>query len=186
MGNLCLDGPAERAVHAKVVSSISVSGDLMTKKWTKGKSNALNWLRSHVLYEGDDCLIWPFGTSRGYGQVKADGRIRKPHRVMCEWVNGSPPTDKHEAAHSCGNGHRGCVNPNHLSWKTRAENHADAIAHGTAHMNKLGVPRAKLSLTQALEIRSLKGNLSQDKIAERFGVSHSTVAKIHRGELWRQ
>lgn len=153
----------------------------------KTKTPALNWLRAHVLHEGDDCLIWPFSSTRGYAQVPIDGKVHKAARIMCEWVHGKPPSPKHEAAHSCGNGSKKCVNPNHLSWKTRAENHADAIAHGTAYFTGAGSgKRAKLTPMQALEIRSLKGNLSQDKIAARFGVSHSTIAKIHRGELWRQ
>ncbi len=155
-------------------------------QYPKGKSVALNWLRGHVLHEGDECLIWPFSSTRGYAQVKYEGRIQKAARIMCGWIHGDPPTPKHEAAHSCGNGDKGCVNPKHLSWKTRAGNHADAFAHGTAYVNQRGVPRAKLTPSQAIQIRSLKGNLSQDKIAKLYGVSHSTVAKIHRGELWRQ
>jgi len=154
-------------------------------KVTKGKSDALNWLRAHVLYDGDDCLIWPYSTTRGYAQVAIGRRLQKAARVMCQWVHGDPPTPKHEAAHSCGNGNKACVNPKHLTWKTRAGNHADAMLHGTAYINQRGVPRAKLTPSQAGEIRSLKGHVSQDKIAARFGVSHSTVAKIHRGELWR-
>lgn len=149
----------------------------------KGKSDALNWLRAHVLYEGADCLLWPYSTTRGYAQVPMDGKIAKATRVMCQWAHGDPPTPKHEAAHSCGN--RRCVNPSHLSWKTRSENQLDAVAHGTV-FRKGNRWNTKLSPTQALEIRSLKGSLSQDKIAARFGVSHSTVAKIHRGELWRE
>lgn len=72
-----------------------------------------------------------------------------------------------------------------ISRELPEENDALYAMQGTAFINVRGKPRAKLTPQQAIEIRSLKGNLSQDKIAERFGVSHSTVAKIHRGELWR-
>lgn len=48
-------------------------------------------------------------------------------RHMCKLKNGDPPTPDHEAAHSCGNGKHGCINPNHLRWATDAENMADTV-----------------------------------------------------------
>lgn len=141
------------------------------------------WICEHVSYNEDDCLIWPFSRNRGYGNLKYGDKIHYAHRVMCTLAHGDPPTPKHEAAHSCGNGRNGCVNPKHLSWKTRAENHDDAFKHGTAYTPR-GLPRAKLTKDKAIEIHSLKGVLSQNKIAKQFGVTYSTVSKIHRGELW--
>lgn len=149
----------------------------------KGKSLGLAWLREHAQFTGHDCLLWPFGKARGYGQVTAgngDKRILKAHRVMCGMAHGEPPTPKHEAAHSCGN--HGCVNPNHLSWKTRAENQAESVAMGRKYTGGRAGP---LGAYNARTILGLKGKLSQDRIAEMFRVSHSTVAKIHRGELWK-
>lgn len=90
------------------------------------------YLRDVVLpYNGEDCLTWPFGRSSGYGKIHLTGGQYLVSRVVCETVNGPPPTARHEAAHSCGKGHEGCVNPRHLSWKTPAENWADKYAHGT-------------------------------------------------------
>lgn len=81
-----------------------------------------------LAYEGDECMPWPYGRyASGYGRIR--GSIVS--RLVCEAVNGPPPTPKHEAAHSCGKGHEGCVTKGHLSWKTHAENMADTIAHGT-------------------------------------------------------
>jgi hypothetical protein len=100
------------------------------------------WLREIAIpYSGDECLIWPYAKdSDGYGSI----RNRGVHRVVCEEVNGERPTLKHEAAHSCGNGHLACCAPSHLRWATHAENMADAIEHGTfipygrhrRHLNK--------------------------------------------------
>lgn len=56
---------------------------------------------------------------------------------MCQKAHGDPPSPKHDAAHSCGRGHEGCVNPNHLSWKTKKQNQADRITHGTSHLHIL-------------------------------------------------
>lgn len=140
----------------------------------------LDWLFERRKHDGDDCLLWPFSTSRGYGQVKAWDKIRKAHRVMCTIAHGPSTDPTHEAAHSCGNTR--CVNPKHLSWKSRPANQADSVAMGRFYN---GGRRGKLDRDRANQIRALKGTLSQNEIAARFGVTFSTVAKIHRGELWR-
>lgn len=98
------------------------------------------FLRETVLpYDGDDCLIWPFTRSgrkslhgspgHGYAQIRRGGRMVSVQRIVCEHIHGDGTGM--DSAHSCGNGHLGCVSPRHLRWATRAENMADAIAHGT-------------------------------------------------------
>lgn len=131
-------------------------------------------------YEGAECLIWPFGRfSNGYG--KMGGRIVS--RLVCEDEYGAPPTAEHEAAHSCGKGHLGCVTRAHLSWKTKAENMADKLSHGT-HSRGERHGKSKLTESQAREILSLKGKVSQSSLAARFGVAAQTVGKIHSGQNW--
>lgn len=145
------------------------------------KRAGMMFLLGHVSYKGEECLRWPMGTNRGYGQVCIGGAtVRKAHRVMCELAHGSPPTQKHEAAHICGN--HFCVNPRHLAWKTRKENQLDSVRMGRMYRGGRG---GKLNRKNADRIKRLKGKLSQDQIAKMFDVTHSTVAKIHRGELWK-
>ena len=85
-----------------------------------------------LTYEGDQCLLWPYGKDRyGYGKIWNGRKKVGLHRLVCEITNGPAPTPKHEAAHSCGNGHLGCCTKRHLSWETHAENMADKIRHGT-------------------------------------------------------
>jgi len=43
---------------------------------------------------------------------------------------------------------------------------------------------AKLTSQQVIEIRRLKGSLTQQQIALQFGVTKPTVGAIHRGRLW--
>lgn len=92
-----------------------------------------------VNYEGDDCLTWPFPTnSNGYGALTINKKYFIVSRLLCTKVYGDPPTRAHQAAHSCGKGHLGCVAKSHLRWATPAENQADRIIHGT--MRRRHVP----------------------------------------------
>lgn len=110
-----------------------------------GNGEVQRYFREVVLpYEGTECLIWPFGCCpRGYGRLKYEGRQIIASRLICEIVNGPPLTPELQAAHSCGKGHLGCVNPGHLSWKTPAANQADRIIHGT-----YGRRRAAIGISQ--------------------------------------
>lgn len=135
-------------------------------------------------YNGDECLAWPFAHNKnGYGRMRVDGKMVYVTRRLCEEVNGPPPTPKHEAAHSCGNGHEGCVTKRHLEWKTPSENQADKLTHGT-HNRGERQGASKLTETQAREILAFKGKETQRSIAERFGVSRTAVSQIHCGRNW--
>lgn len=137
-----------------------------------------------VNFQGEDCLTWPFHEDgHGYGELQVGGTRWKAHRLVCQKVHGDPPTPEHEAAHNCGNGHLGCVNPNHLEWKTHAENMAMTVEHGTSGRGS-SHPLSKLTEEDVLCILSLKGAASQRTIAERFGVTRQTVSDIHRGRRW--
>ncbi|WP_167543982.1 HNH endonuclease [Methylobacterium aquaticum] len=130
----------------------------------------------------DECITWPFGTDgHGYGRICSDGA----HRIVCEIAHGLAPTSEHEAAHSCGNGHRGCVNPGHLRWATHKENHSDRILHGT---NNAGETHGanKLTAQSVAEIRRLFADGStKASLARSFNVSESCVRKIISGKNWR-
>jgi DNA-binding XRE family transcriptional regulator len=143
------------------------------------------YLNNVVLsHDGNSCLIWPFGRgSDGYAKIWRDGQMRVVSRIVCELVNGAPPTPSYEAAHSCGNGHKGCVSPRHMSWKTVAENQADRLIHGThARGHRHGA--AKLTEAEAREIRRLRGAETQTSLAARFGVTFQTISDIQRGKRW--
>jgi hypothetical protein len=139
-----------------------------------------DWLVARREYDGADCLIWPFSRfETGYGQVGHEGRVCRAHRLMCEMVNGPPPTPEHEAAHECGNGAQGCVHPKHLTWKTREENTQDKVRHG-----KSKGYASRLTPEQVAEIIKLKGTEKCEVIAERFSVTRATVRQIQRGDSW--
>ncbi|MBX3579951.1 MAG: hypothetical protein KF723_22335 [Rhizobiaceae bacterium] len=136
-----------------------------------------------LMYDGNDCLAWPFSTRDGYAVMRWDGKSVSVCRLVCEKVYGPPPTPDHEAAHLCGKGHLGCVAKRHLVWKTDAENEADKLVHGTSNRGERH-GMAKLLAADVLAIRELQGTATQREIARRFGVSQRTISLIHRRERW--
>lgn len=150
-----------------------------------GRGAGIKWLREHVNYQGDDCLKWPMCIIPvGYGYVGYLGKRYYAHRLMCEMAHGAPPTPKHEAAHLCGKGHEGCVNPRHLAWKTKKENRADCVDHGTAARGNSNRFNYRLTDIQVLEIRGLKGKALHADIAKQFGISPQSVSAIQRRKMY--
>ena len=141
------------------------------------------WLDNHVDFTGADCLIWPFNCdAHGYGLIQDNGKLARTSRIMCKLRHGEPPTPKHEAAHNCGKGHLGCVNPQHLQWKTAKENSADKLIHGTSQRGeKHG--GAKLTEADVIAIRAISG-ISQRMIAKRYGVNQAQISLIIQHKRW--
>lgn len=134
-------------------------------------------------YEGDECLTWPYGCTNGYARMSLGGKMRSVPRLICEHRHGPPPTPQHDAAHSCGRGHLGCVAQHHLSWKTRAENLADQIDHGTHHRGERQW-LSKLTRSDVRQIRSLRGERKQCEIAAQFNISKQHVSAIMKRTTW--
>lgn len=160
-------------------------GDPNGGRTTRGAP--LTYFHDVVLhYDGDDCLTWPFAKARdGYGQVRFEGRAVNVHRLVCERIHGLAPTPDHQAAHSCGRGHLGCVSPSHVSWKTPAENTADKLVHGR-HMYGERVPKAKLSVADVVQIRALSKTIKVSELSKMFGVSSPTIYSVKSGKSWVQ
>lgn len=148
------------------------------------RGHARQFLIDNVKYEGDSCLIWPFArNAKGYPDVKFKGfEGMLAHRVMCVLAHGEPPQDKMDAAHSCGNGQQGCVNPNHLSWKTRIENHQDKKQHGTQIWGEK-IHFHKLTLEQARRAK-YGGERVVDLIKE-FNVTRTCIHNIRSNKTWK-
>lgn len=156
------------------------------KTLTAPSGSLLDFIESNVHFASDDCLAWPFTGStdgREYGHLYYKGKTVKAHRLMCHLAHGNPPTPKHHAAHSCGRGREGCVNPRHLYWATATENAADKEEHGTL-LRGSAVGNSKLSDDDVLTIRRLQGAYLQREIADMFGISRSMVGAIHKRKRW--
>jgi hypothetical protein len=131
-----------------------------------------------IPFSSDDCLVWPYTKRKGYAIIA--GRVVS--RMVCEQVKGPPPTPQHQAAHSCGNSI--CVNPRHLSWKTRSQNEIDKHVHGTALRGEKALRGGKLTSADVLRIRELLGEKSQAEIARMYGVSTASIHAISSGRSW--
>jgi hypothetical protein len=142
------------------------------------------WVSDHLTYSGVDCLLWPFSHNGvGYGMFSHKGKRMLVSRHLCATRNGPPPTPTHQAAHKCGNGHKGCVNPAHLEWATPKENCLDKYDHGTHHRGQQ-CSYAKLTPKDVSDIRQRIPFQSQNSIARDFGISQSAVSMIKRRKIW--
>jgi hypothetical protein len=152
----------------------------------KGQGETVKWLRDRVSHPDPKCLIWPFYRQpTGYGQLGLNGKNHYAHRLMCEMAHGQAPTPKHEAAHRCGNGHQGCVNPRHLAWKTKTENRRESNQHGKGTRSHYG-NKGALKPEDVARIWELKGKLRQVDIAAQFGVSWQVISGIYCGRHYKQ
>lgn len=134
--------------------------------------------------QSEDCIIWPFARDiSGYARASVSGRSIVVSAYVCALVHGKRPFPKAEAAHTCGNGKLGCINPRHIEWKTRAANMEDMVEHGTS-LRGTRSPHAKLTESDVRQIRSLKNRLLQREIADMFGVDKDTIGAILRRDRW--
>lgn len=158
-------------------------GDPLAGRTQKGVP--LKWIEDNKNHKGDECLAWPFYISpSGYGRINMGGSGSwVAARVMCQASHGPAPTPDHQAAHSCGKGHRGCVNPKHLYWATPVENAEDKIGHGT-HKRGEDCHTARLTKAQVVEIRARVGSERGVDLAAEFGVSQMAISDIKNRRRW--
>ena len=152
----------------------------------KQASPAKDWLVANKDYQGDECLKWPFAIGKdGYGRAHRfdSGKLSTASRIMCELAHGAPPSQLHECAHRCGNGHLGCTNPNHLYWATSKQNKLDKLIHGTDSRGERS-PVARLTADDVLLIRELLKTETHASIAKMFNVSRRAITDINTGRRW--
>src|SRR4249920_2033145 len=105
----------------------------------------------HVMEPSDGCRPWPYSkTEGGYAQLRFEGVVVRVSVLTCEAWHGLAPSHRHQVAHSCGD--PTCWAGEHLRWATPAENEADKIAHGTAHIGEQH-PMSKLTEDDVRAIR---------------------------------
>ena len=158
--------------HPEVSGRASVNGKLFIEK-------SLNELT-------DSCIIWPYNKDgNGYARGTIDGIERQISPYVCEKAHGLPPAPwpVYQAAHSCGQGHQGCINHRHLRWATAKENMDDQLIHGTRVYGEKH-KHAKLTEADVIEIRRLRPGVPLKELATRYGVAISAISRIANGVRW--
>ncbi len=121
--------------------------------------------------------------SNGYGRMNIDGEATYMHRYSYELHRG-PIQDGMFVCHQCDN--PSCVNPAHLFLGAPVENTADMLGkHRHGHGARL--PQAKLTDVQVIEIRRryAQGSVTQEELAQEFGLTRAGVASITQRKTWR-
>jgi len=142
------------------------------------------FLLAYASHQGEECLIWPFPRkSDGRAYVRWQGVGTYAARVMCILAHGDAPPGL-DAAHTCGKGHEGCVNPKHLRWSDKSANQMDRVEHGTSNRG-IRNGHAKLCESDVRAIREMDKNGQANKsIAEIYGVSRATIQDIVSRRNW--
>jgi hypothetical protein len=130
----------------------------------------------------DECIIWPnWIDPDGYARTKNGGRSKQVTHIILEAV-GRPVPDGECACHTCDV--RACVNERHLWAGSHLANIADRDAKRRQAFGERNC-KAKLTEANVREIRELRAaGFTQQKIADRFGVSQVAVSSILRGKTW--
>lgn len=133
----------------------------------------LEWAASA---QTDECITWPFAKDdRGYGRVAVGRKNRRAHRVVMELVHGPQPARRFVRHGPCHN--TSCINPKHLTWGGHRDNMTDMLRDDTWGK--------KLRKADVVMIRQLRdGGLTQQAIADHFGISRQHVGNILTGHRW--
>ena len=163
----------------------------MVERWNKYRIEAF-WNRVERRGE-NECWNWTGYKRYGpknpepYGMLGWKGRSSRAHRVSFDLTNGEIPEGM-MVLHTCDN--TLCCNPAHLYLGNHAQNMRDMVDRqrrkGAGAGSSNG--RSKLTQEQAAEIRALyaTSGLSQDKIAERYGVSQFAISAIVRNKRYKE
>lgn len=147
------------------------------------RGQARKFLEGALATPTDECLLWPFSTRNGYGQLMIRPKLCYVHVLVCERFHGPRPPGMEVAHGPCHT--RRCFNPRHLSWKTPSENHMDKVRDGTIQRGERA-NGVKLTEREVREIRYEygTGEWTQKQLAEEFKVSRTTIEGIVLGRRW--
>jgi len=158
-----------------------ICGILCIRKMSKPLCSLKCRLLSAIKKESK-CWFWTgIIDKHGYGKLRINKKRVLAHRASYEIFVGIIAS-KMLILHSCNN--RACINPDHLKQGTVQDNSNDMI---NANRSLQGEKHHKAKLTESdvRKIRELGNNLSQQKIANMFGVSQLNVSLILRNKAWK-
>lgn len=158
----------------------------MTERWAKitGTNYSISTL-AQVRNDRTGRILKHLPNPGGYSMValKYNGKIKRcyVHILVAEAFRGPRPSPRHEAAHC--DGIRSHCELTNITWKTKEENWADRLIHGT-HTRGEKNGRAKITEADVREIRRLRalGWLTRE-LRQKFGVGN--ISAIVKGKSWK-
>ena len=127
------------------------------------------------------CWQWRSHTDKdGYGVLPGDRQSTRAHRLSYEIHRGVIPDDL-IVCHHCDN--PGCVNPDHLFIGTQKDNAQDALKKRRHYVGEKN-GRSKLTEENVKEI--LNSNINGQQLADKLGVTRSTINKVRKGITWKK
>ena len=134
-----------------------------------------------TITETSECIEWPeHARAYGYGHFTFGNKPQRAHRVSYEMHNG-PLSSGAVVRHKCDN--PPCVNPRHLDQGSRGDNNRDRSERGRSARGENG-SNAKLKDAEVIEIRESQGIISGSVLADKYGVSRSTISSIFKRRNW--
>jgi hypothetical protein len=137
-----------------------------------------------------DCVLWDGSiTNSGYGAASYRGKRVDAHRRAYLIAHGEIPKGL-SVLHTCDV--KLCINPEHLWLGTQLDNMNDMTEKGRRYMKGPGNsypgelnPNVKLTDIQCQEIKEIykQGNISQQLLARKYGVSQGAISYILRKRL---
>lgn len=157
----------------------------MPRKYTPEERIFAFWSKVAITANPDKCWEWQaYRRETGYGMFRYHRKTEFAHRIAWQLTNGEIP-DGLIVCHKCDN--PCCVNPSHLFVGTYSDNSMDRNRKGRHYSTKRERNgRALLSQEQVDYIRQRykQGGISQQKLADKFGVHQTTISHILLGMIW--
>lgn len=169
---------AEDVVTRICESRSCVSPDHLVLKGSPG------WLESQCAVQPNGCWVWRNRCNAGgYGRFIVGGKDYLAHRFSFELFKGEIPKGM-GALHTCDN--PPCVNPEHIYAGAAKQNTCDMLSKGReAWGDRAG--SGKLSADQVRAAFDMRRNgLLQREIADRLGVTQSSVSRLLSKQSWRR
>jgi len=129
------------------------------------------------------CWLWTStATPPGYGWFRRSGKMIYAHRAAYEASTGQRVPVGLVVRHSCDT--PSCVNPDHLSVGTKADNGRDMRERGRSLLGSKNI-NAKVTEDEARTIiRLAHAGVTQPLIAQKFNIDQSAVSYLKTGRRW--
>lgn len=154
------------------------------KPWTREQ-----WVAGffNKVQKTESCWNWiGLTNNKGYGIINRHHSHRMTVASRVSWeIHRGPIPEGIFVCHHCDNPL--CVNPDHLFLGSQTDNMRDCVKKGRLnvadHRGKQN-PFSKLTDSDIRCIRSLANSLTQQAIADRFGIKQCHVSKIVLRQSW--